>query len=38
MEQRLTTQQLNQIVGEVERLANRQQDELNRSEVEKILQ
>jgi hypothetical protein len=38
MEQRLTTQQLNQIVGEVERLANRQQDELDRSEVEKILQ
>jgi hypothetical protein len=38
MEQRLTTQQLNQIVGEVERLANRQQDELDRSEVQKILQ
>ena len=38
MEQRLTTQQLNQIVGEVGRLANRQQAELDRSEVEKILQ
>lgn len=37
MEQRLTTQQLELIVGEVERLANRQQDELDRSEVEKIL-
>jgi hypothetical protein len=38
MEQRLTTQQLNQIVGEVERLANRQQDELDRSQVQQILQ
>jgi hypothetical protein len=38
MKQRLTTQQLEQIVGEVERLANRQQDELDRSQVEKILQ
>ena len=38
MEQRLTTQQLEQIVGEVGRLANRQQDELDRSQVEKILQ
>jgi hypothetical protein len=38
MEQRLTTQQLNQIVGEVSRLANRQQEELDRSEVQKILQ
>ena len=38
MEQRLTTQQLNQIVGEVGRLANRQQEELDRSEVQKILQ
>jgi hypothetical protein len=37
MEQRLTTQQLERIVGEVGRLANRQQDELDRSEVEKIL-
>ena len=37
MEQRLTTQQLEQIVGEVGRLANRQQAELDRSEVEKIL-
>jgi hypothetical protein len=37
MEQRLTTQQLELIVGEVGRLANRQQDELDRSEVEKIL-
>jgi hypothetical protein len=38
MEQRLTTQQLDQIVGEVGRLANRQQDELDRTEVETILQ
>jgi hypothetical protein len=37
MEQRLTTQQLDRIVGEVGRLANRQQDELDRSEVQKIL-
>ncbi len=37
MEQRLTTQQLELIVGEVGRLANRQQDELDRSEVQKIL-
>jgi hypothetical protein len=37
MEKRLTTQQLTQIVGEVERLANRNQEELDRSEVEKIL-
>jgi hypothetical protein len=37
MEKRLTTQQLTQIVGEVERLANREQEELDRSEVEKIL-
>jgi hypothetical protein len=38
MEQRLTTQQLELIVGEVGRLANRQQDELDRSEVQNILQ
>jgi hypothetical protein len=38
MEQRLTTQQLDRIVGEVGRLANRQQDELDRSEVQKILE
>jgi hypothetical protein len=38
MEQRLTTQQLNQIVGEVGRLANRQQAELDRSQVQDILQ
>jgi hypothetical protein len=38
MEQRLTTQQLNQIVGEVGRLANRQQAELDRSQVQEILQ
>jgi hypothetical protein len=38
MEQRLTTQQLDSIVGEVGRLANRQQAELNRSQVEEILQ
>ena len=37
MEKLLTTQQLTQIVGEVERLANREQDELDRSEVQKIL-
>ncbi len=37
MEKRLTTQQLTQIVGEVERLANREQDELDKSEVQKIL-
>jgi hypothetical protein len=37
MEQRLTTQQLELIVGEVGRLANRQQEELDRSEVQKIL-
>ncbi len=37
MEKRLTTQQLTQVVGEVERLANREQDELDRSEVQKIL-
>jgi hypothetical protein len=37
MEQRLTTQQLELIVGEVGRLANRQAEELDRSEVEKIL-
>jgi hypothetical protein len=38
MEQRLTTQQLDSIVGEVGRLANRQQAELNRSQVLEILQ
>jgi hypothetical protein len=38
MERRLTAQQLELIVGEVERLANRQQDELDRSAVENILQ
>jgi hypothetical protein len=38
MEQRLTTQQLDRIVGEVGRMANRQADELDRSEVQKILQ
>jgi hypothetical protein len=38
MEQRLTTQQLDRIVGEVGRMANRQADDLDRSEVEKILQ
>jgi hypothetical protein len=38
MEQRLTTQQLDRIVGEVGRLANRQQEELDRSQVETILQ
>ncbi len=37
MEKRLTNQQLTQIVGEVERLANRDQEELERSEVQKIL-
>ncbi len=37
MAQRLTTQQLELIVGEVGRLANRQAEELDRSEVEKIL-
>lgn len=37
MKERLTTQQLTQVVGEVERLANREQDELDRSEVKKIL-
>jgi hypothetical protein len=37
MEKRLTTQQLTQVVGEVERLANREQEELDRSEVQKIL-
>jgi hypothetical protein len=38
MEQRLTTQQLEQIVGEVGRLAHRQQAELNRTQVQEILQ
>jgi hypothetical protein len=38
MEQRLTTQQLEQIVGEVGRLAHRKQAELNRSQVQEILQ
>jgi hypothetical protein len=38
MEQRLTTQQLERIVGEVGRLADRQQAELDRSEVQKILE
>jgi uncharacterized ubiquitin-like protein YukD len=37
MEKRLTTQQLTQVVGEVERLANRNQEELDKSEVQKIL-
>lgn len=38
MEQRLTTQQLDRIVGEVGRLADRQQAELDRSEVQKMLE
>jgi hypothetical protein len=38
MEQRLTTQQLEQVVGEVGRLAQRQQAELDRSQVQEILQ
>jgi hypothetical protein len=38
MEQRLTTQQLEQIVGEVGRLAHRQQAELDRTQVQEILQ
>lgn len=38
MEQRLTTQQLEQIVGEVGRLAHRQEAELNRTQVQEILQ
>lgn len=38
MEKRLTSQQLQQIVGEVNRLANREQAELNRTEVQQILQ
>jgi hypothetical protein len=38
MERRLTAQQLELIVGEVGRLADRQQAELDRSEVQKILQ
>jgi hypothetical protein len=38
MERRLTTEQLELIVGEVGRLADRQQAELDRSEVQKILQ
>jgi hypothetical protein len=38
MEQRLTTQQLDRIVGEVGRMANRQAEELDRSEVLQILQ
>jgi hypothetical protein len=38
MEQRLTTQQLERIVGEVGRLADRQQEELDRTEVQKILE
>jgi hypothetical protein len=38
MEQRLTTQQLEQIVGEVGRLAHRQQAELDRTQVQDILQ
>jgi hypothetical protein len=38
MEQRLTTQQLEQIVGEVGRLAHRQQAELERTQVQEILQ
>ncbi len=38
MEQRLTTQQLEQIVGEVGRLAHRQQAELGRTQVQEILQ
>jgi hypothetical protein len=38
MEQRLTTQQLEQIVGEVGRLAHRKQAELDRSQVQEILQ
>jgi hypothetical protein len=37
MERRLTTEQLELIVGEVGRLANRQQAELDRAEVQKIL-
>ena len=38
MEQRLTTQQLEQIVGEVGRLAHRQEAELDRTQVQEILQ
>jgi hypothetical protein len=38
MEERLTTQQLDRIVGEVGRLANRRADELDRSQVQSILQ
>jgi hypothetical protein len=38
MEERLTTQQLDRIVGEVGRLANRRADELDRSQVQSILE
>lgn len=38
MEQRLTPQQLDRIVGEVGRMANRQADEVDRSTVLQILQ
>lgn len=37
MENRLTPQQLTKLVGEVERLSQRQQDELDRGQVEEIL-
>ncbi|MBW4470938.1 MAG: DUF3859 domain-containing protein [Stenomitos rutilans HA7619-LM2] len=37
MENRLTPQQLTKLVGEVERLSQRQQDELDRGQVEDIL-
>lgn len=38
MTERLTQEQLTQIVGEVERLAQRQQNEVDRQQVEQILQ
>ncbi|XHX77140.1 MAG: DUF3859 domain-containing protein [Stenomitos frigidus ULC029] len=37
MENRLTPQQLTKLVGEVERLSQRQQDELDRNQVQDIL-
>jgi len=37
MENRLTLQQLTKLVGEVERLSQRQQDELDRDQVQDIL-
>ncbi len=38
MEQRLTQSQLTQIVAEVERLSQRQQEELDTEEIREILQ